>query len=135
MRKKDMTTIHPQAKRLYEAAEKLVGLTLKKYVADRLNISFQLLNKWEERGVPDSWLWGVEETFGCAVEWLRSGVGPMVKPLSAHHDPDGLVSPADVSELVLLFGQASPEGRAAIMAFARSSASVTSRGKRAANNE
>ncbi len=70
-------TIQPMHKtmvRLYEVA-KLRGLDGPTAVANHLNISPQVVNNWERRGISMAGLLQAEEVFECSATWLRTGVG------------------------------------------------------------
>jgi phage repressor protein C with HTH and peptisase S24 domain len=69
--------MHETMERLYEAAERLHGITGQSAVANFLNESPQLLNNWERRGVSKAGAFKVAPVLGCNVMWLISGAGPM----------------------------------------------------------
>lgn len=73
----NIAPMHETMKRLYEAAEKLHGITGQSAVANFLNESPQLLNNWERRGVSKAGAFKVAPALGCNVMWLISGAGPL----------------------------------------------------------
>jgi hypothetical protein len=70
--------MHEQMARLYEAAEKIMGVTGQSAVARLLNVSPQNMNRWEARGVSAEGMIDAQELIGCSPLWVRSGIGPMV---------------------------------------------------------
>ncbi|MGE8453992.1 MAG: helix-turn-helix domain-containing protein [Pseudomonadales bacterium] len=65
--------MHKTMVRLYEVA-KLRGLDGPTAVANHLNISPQVVNNWERRGISKAGLLQAEEVFACSATWLRTGV-------------------------------------------------------------
>lgn len=68
-----MNTMHPTAKRLYEAVQHLTGVTGQSAVAKKINISPQTLYNWEVRGVSHSAMVNLEREFGIPARWLIDG--------------------------------------------------------------
>ena len=73
----DNSAMHPQMKRLYEAADLLVGLKTQAEVARALNQSQQTVNNWEARGISKAGLLRAQGAIGCSATWLDTGVPPM----------------------------------------------------------
>jgi phage repressor protein C with HTH and peptisase S24 domain len=74
--------MHESATRLYEAAQKLRGVTKPAEVARLLNISQQNLTGWEKRGVSSEGAIAAQSIFGVSATWLVNGTGPMSIDLS-----------------------------------------------------
>ncbi|OEZ50306.1 LexA repressor [Janthinobacterium sp. MP5059B] len=66
-----------QMTRLYEAAEALKNLHSQAEVARALNVSSQVINNWEARGISKAGLINAQTVLGCSASWLESGVGAM----------------------------------------------------------
>lgn len=79
-----MGAMHETMKRLYEAAEELIGLTGQSDVARKLNQSPQTLNNWERRGMSKGGMLIAQRVIGCSAVWLETGQGDMV----AASEPD-----------------------------------------------
>lgn len=69
--------MHETMKRLYEAAEKLQGITGQTALAKFLNQSPQLLNNWERRGMSKGGMLAAQDQIGCSATWLQTGNPPM----------------------------------------------------------
>jgi len=69
--------MHETAVRLYEAAKALKGLSEPTAVARAMNISPQVLNNWERRGMSAEGILAAEEFIGCESRWLKTGAGSM----------------------------------------------------------
>ncbi|HKS73492.1 MAG TPA: helix-turn-helix transcriptional regulator, partial [Terriglobales bacterium] len=99
--------MHETMVRLYEAAKKLKGLETPTEVARELNLSQQVVNNWERRGVSKDGLLKAQSAFGCSATWLQTGVPPMevVNPKSGAYQierkltDESEASPYNVSRL------------------------------------
>lgn len=69
--------MNPQAKRLYEAARALKGITGQSELARALNTSPQTVKNWETRGVSKQGMLAAEHALGCSALWIESGHGEM----------------------------------------------------------
>ena len=69
--------MNEQAKRLYEAAQKLRGIRHQAEIARLLNTSSQVIKNWEGRGISKGGLLAAQAAIGCRAEWLEHGTGPM----------------------------------------------------------
>jgi phage repressor protein C with HTH and peptisase S24 domain len=69
--------MHMQMKRLYEAAEKLRGITGQSDIARAMNASPQTINNWEARGISNAGMLKAQAVFGCSATWLAEGHGKM----------------------------------------------------------
>nr|DAS09009.1 MAG TPA: Repressor protein CI [Caudoviricetes sp.] len=63
--------------RLYEAAEKLKGVSGQSNLARLLNVSPQVVKNWETRGVSASGLVNAAKVIGVSVAWVETGEGEM----------------------------------------------------------
>jgi len=72
-----ITGMHPTMTRLYEAAEKIHGITGQTPLAKFLNESPQVLNNWERRGMSKTGMFKAAEQIGISAIWLLNGEGPM----------------------------------------------------------
>ena len=63
--------------RLYEAAEKLKGVSGQSNLARLLNVSPQVVKNWETRGVSASGLVNAAKVIGVSVAWVETGDGEM----------------------------------------------------------
>lgn len=63
--------------RLYEAAEKLKGVSGQSNLARLLNVSPQVVKNWETRGVSASGLVNAAKVIGVSVAWIETGEGEM----------------------------------------------------------
>jgi SOS-response transcriptional repressor LexA len=72
-----IAVMHIQMTRLYEAAQKLRGLTTQTEIAKLLNQSNQTVNNWEARGMSKGGMLKAQEVLGCSATWLATGEGPM----------------------------------------------------------
>lgn len=70
--------MHPQMKRLYEAAEAMKGITGQSALARALNMSPQVVKNWETRGVSKQGMMEAEAIIGCSWNWIKTGQGSMV---------------------------------------------------------
>lgn len=70
--------MHPQMARLYEAAEKIKGITGQSAAARLLAVTPECLCNWEVRGVSPEGMLDAQEILGCNAVWLRKGIGPML---------------------------------------------------------
>lgn len=66
-----------QMKRLYEAAKALRNLDSQAEVARAMNVSSQVINNWEARGISKAGLINAQAVLGCSATWLETGVGAM----------------------------------------------------------
>lgn len=71
--------MHPQMKRLYEAAAELKGISGQSSLARALNVSPQVVKNWESRGISKQGMMDAEATIGCSWLWLKTGQGDMTK--------------------------------------------------------
>lgn len=69
--------MHIQMKRLYEAAEALLGLKTQAEIARVLNQSSQTVNNWEARGISKAGMLKAQSAIGCSANWLENGTGNM----------------------------------------------------------
>ena len=85
--------MHATTTRLYEAAKAIKGITEPAALARAMNISPQVLNNWERRGISAEGILLAEETIGCESRWLKTGAGSLygrtraqsVLPCDARH--------------------------------------------------
>lgn len=63
--------------RLYEAAEKIKGVSGQSNLARLLNVSPQVVKNWETRGVSASGLVNAAKVIGVSVAWVETGEGEM----------------------------------------------------------
>lgn len=128
----DNANIHAQTRRLYQAAKHLRNIEGKSAVARLLNISPQNLNGWEERGISEGGLLKAQEVIGCNAIWLRDGSGDMIAGGGSH---DVGLTATEISDLIILYEQADPDGRKAILDMAKTVARLAdlSRTRAAAN--
>jgi len=68
---------HPSAQRLFEAAEASKGLTRAAEIARVLNVSAQVIENWESRGVSKSGAIAAEAAFNVSPTWILTGNGAM----------------------------------------------------------
>lgn len=69
--------MHATTARLYEAAKAIKGISEPSALARALNISPQVLNNWERRGMSADGILDAEEAIGCESLWLRTGTGTL----------------------------------------------------------
>lgn len=74
---RNISAMHDQMTRLYEAAEKMAGTTGQTGLARLLNVSPQTVNNWEARGISADGLLKIQELIGCNANWIKSGAGDM----------------------------------------------------------
>lgn len=73
----NIRTMHDTMIRLYEAARLLCGLKTPTEVARLLNLSPQVVNNWERRGISKAGMLDAQEKVGCSAVWLMTGQPPM----------------------------------------------------------
>lgn len=104
--------MHPSAKRLYEAAQKLGKVTKQGDVARWVGVSAQTLNNWEgrESGVSLRTRIALLDKYGVRPEWIETGEGEMLAKTyeliasSGHYD---LAQPSILVRIPLLANAAS----------------------------
>lgn len=72
--------MHATTARLYEAAKTLKGISEPSALARAMNISPQVLNNWERRGMSAEGILAAEEALGCESRWLKTGTGSLCAP-------------------------------------------------------
>lgn len=72
-----IAVMHETMKRLYVAANDLLGISGQTEVANVMNMSPQRLNNWEARGMSKQGMLEAERAIGCSAVWIESGKGPM----------------------------------------------------------
>lgn len=82
--------MHIQMTRLYEAAKTLKGIESQAEVARALNVSSQVINNWEARGISKAGLINAQSILGCSATWLETGEGPMALSPGASGVPGAL---------------------------------------------
>lgn len=70
--------MHATMERLYEAARLLHQIEGPAQLAKFLNISEQLVNNWQRRGVSKGGMLDAQKQIGCSATWLETGVPPMM---------------------------------------------------------
>ncbi|MDR3386842.1 MAG: S24 family peptidase [Rudaea sp.] len=70
--------MHATMERLYEAARLLHKIEGPAQLAKFLNISEQLVNNWQRRGVSKGGMLDAQKKVGCSATWLETGEPPMV---------------------------------------------------------
>ena len=71
-----ISAMHPSLARLYEAAKSVTPpVSGKSAVAAWLNVSPQLVNNWENRGVSRAGAMAAQEKTGYSATWIRDGLG------------------------------------------------------------
>lgn len=83
--------------RLYEAAEKLKGVSGQSNLARLLNVSPQVVKNWETRGVSASGLVNAAKVIGVSVAWVETGEGEMaaIKQPESNATPLGKIEEWD----------------------------------------
>lgn len=83
--------------RLYEAAEKLKGVSGQSNLARLLNVSPQVVKNWETRGVSASGLVNAAKVIGVSVAWVETGEGEMaaIKQPESNATPLGKIDEWD----------------------------------------
>lgn len=83
--------------RLYEAAEKLKGVSGQSNLARLLNVSPQVVKNWETRGVSASGLVNAAKVIGVSVAWVETGEGEMaaIKQPQSNAKPLGKIDEWD----------------------------------------
>ncbi|MFM0210422.1 S24 family peptidase [Paraburkholderia sediminicola] len=79
--------MHATMERLYEAARLLHQIEGPAKLANFLNISEQLVNNWQRRGVSKGGMLDAQKKIGCSATWLETGEPPMMAASVAapHH--------------------------------------------------
>ena len=88
--------MHESMERLYEAARLLHRIEGPAQLAKFLNISEQLVNNWQRRGISKGGMIDAQTKIGCSATWLETGVPPMTAAnAQAHrkHEPAHSDSP------------------------------------------
>ncbi|PQV51003.1 phage repressor protein C with HTH and peptisase S24 domain [Paraburkholderia sp. BL21I4N1] len=76
--------------RLYEAARLLHQIEGPAQLAKFLNISEQLVNNWQRRGISKGGMLDAQKAFGCSATWLETGIPPMMASVGgANHGNPG----------------------------------------------
>lgn len=83
--------------RLYEAAEKLKGVSGQSNLARLLNVSPQVVKNWETRGVSASGLVNAAKVIGVSVAWVETGEGEIaaIKQPESNATPLGKIEEWD----------------------------------------
>ncbi|WP_218779361.1 S24 family peptidase [Paraburkholderia caledonica] len=82
--------MHATMKRLYEAARLLHQIEGPAQLAKFLNISEQLVNNWQRRGISKGGMLDAQKLIGCSATWLETGTPPMLAAApSAHNKHEG----------------------------------------------
>ena len=120
--------MHATTTRLYEAAKAIKGITEPAALARAMNISPQVLNNWERRGISAEGILLAEETIGCESRWLKTGAGSLYGPgaqeprASYHVTPDIIEIVATSIQAALQLGGLSADhmgGKAHLVAMLR----------------
>ncbi|WP_216668967.1 S24 family peptidase [Paraburkholderia xenovorans] len=79
--------MHATMERLYEAARLLHKIEGPAQLAKFLNISEQLVNNWQRRGISKGGMLDAQKKIGCSATWLETGELPMTasSATSANH--------------------------------------------------
>jgi len=79
--------MHATMERLYEAARLLHQIEGPAKLANFLNISEQLVNNWQRRGISKGGMLEAQKKIGCSATWLETGEPPMMAASVAapHH--------------------------------------------------
>jgi DNA-binding transcriptional regulator YiaG len=82
--------MHATMERLYEAARLLHQIEGPAQLAKFLNISEQLVNNWQRRGISKGGMLDAQKKIGCSATWLETGVPPMMVASVQHakHDAE-----------------------------------------------
>lgn len=67
--------MHPQMKRLYDAAHMLKNVSGQSAVAKLLGQTAQTVHNWEQRGISKQGLLKAQQVIGCSASWLETGQG------------------------------------------------------------
>jgi phage repressor protein C with HTH and peptisase S24 domain len=70
--------MHATMKRLYKAANLLHQIEGPAQLAKFLNISEQLVNNWQRRGISKGGMIEAQKKIGCSATWLETGALPML---------------------------------------------------------
>ncbi|MBW0450871.1 S24 family peptidase [Paraburkholderia phenoliruptrix] len=70
--------MHATMERLYEAARLLHQIEGPAQLAKFLNISEQLVNNWQRRGISKGGMLDAQKLIGCSATWLETGNPPML---------------------------------------------------------
>ena len=70
--------MHPTMTRLFEAAQTLLQMSAPADLARLLEVSNQVLNNWQGRGISAEGAITAQSKIGCSAEWIFHGTGPMV---------------------------------------------------------
>jgi DNA-binding transcriptional regulator YiaG len=74
----NIARMHATMERLYEAARLLHKIEGPAQLAKFLNISEQLVNNWQRRGISKGGMLDAQKYIGCSATWLETGVPPMM---------------------------------------------------------
>lgn len=77
--------MHATMERLYEAARLLHQIEGPAQLAKFLNISEQLVNNWQRRGISKGGMLDAQKLIGCSATWLETGTPPMLAGSVAPH--------------------------------------------------
>ncbi|MFM0218250.1 S24 family peptidase [Paraburkholderia caledonica] len=88
--------MHATMERLYEAARLLHQIEGPAQLAKFLNISEQLVNNWQRRGISKGGMLDAQKLIGCSATWLETGTPPMLAATPSAHKHEG--QPADSSK-------------------------------------
>jgi DNA-binding transcriptional regulator YiaG len=83
--------MHATMERLYEAARLLHQIEGPAQLAKFLNVSEQLVNNWQRRGISKGGMLDAQKLIGCSATWLETGSPPMLAaglPSTAKHEAD-----------------------------------------------
>lgn len=106
IRRSEWLKMNEQMERLYQAAQVLLGKSGQSELGRVLNESPQVLANWESRGISAAGLLDAQATIGCDAIWLRDGTGSMTPVIG--------VPAHEITQLIMLYDQATLEGRAQI---------------------
>jgi DNA-binding transcriptional regulator YiaG len=70
--------MHATMERLYEAARLLHQIEGPAQLAKFLNVSEQLVNNWQRRGISKGGMLDAQKLIGCSATWLETGTPPML---------------------------------------------------------
>ena len=123
--------MNAQMRRLYHAAELLLGKVGQSEVGRVLNESPQVLANWEKRGMSAAGVLDAAAAIGCDALWLRDGAGKMQPGVTVTGLPAN-----EVMKLLVLYDQADMDGRTQIMDAALvATKKITTNGTRIAGND
>jgi phage repressor protein C with HTH and peptisase S24 domain len=74
-----LSLMKDDAKRLYEAAQELLGISGQSELARALGESPQTVKNWETRGLSKNGLLTAQRVIGCSADWLEFGRGNMTR--------------------------------------------------------